>query len=130
MTSYLKGLRDLTLLFLATMIMVQETGKGLRASRRITSTNFGDKLRTFLFDPEKIECSEIEEGSDGRPYTQMVYTVIEPAADPKEEKLLITSSTRLVIKLARWIFEKRKYLLEIQKTGTGFSTDWEVDRAD
>jgi hypothetical protein len=112
------------------MIMVQETGKGLRASRRITSTNFGDKLRTFLFDPEKIECSEIEEGSDGRPYTQMVYTVIEPAADPKEEKLLITSSTRLVIKLARWIFEKRKYLLEIQKTGTGFSTDWEVDRAD
>jgi hypothetical protein len=101
-----------------------------KKSRRITSTNFGDKLRTFLFDPEKIECSEIEEGSDGKPYTQMVYTVIEPAVDPKEEKLLVTSSTRLVTKLARWIFEKRKYLLEIQKTGTGFSTDWEVDRAD
>jgi hypothetical protein len=46
----------------------------------------------------------------------MVYVVIEPAVDPKEEKLS-TSSTRLVTKLARWIFEKRRYLLEIQKTG-------------
>jgi hypothetical protein len=60
----------------------------------------------------------------------MVYTVIEPIVDPKEEKLLSTSSTRLVTKLARWIFEKGRYLLEIQKTGTGFSTNWEVDRAD
>jgi hypothetical protein len=101
-----------------------------RKSRYITSTNFGDKSRTFLFDPEKVESSEIEEGSDGKPYTKMVYTVIEPAIDPKEEKLLSTSSTRLVTKLARWIFEKRRYLLEIQKTGTGFSTNWEVDRAD
>jgi hypothetical protein len=101
-----------------------------KKSRYITSTNFGDKARTFLFNPDKIESSEIEEGSDGKPYTKMVYTVIEPAVDPKEEKLLSTSSTRLVTKLARWIFEKGKYLLEIQKTGTGFSTNWEVDRAD
>jgi hypothetical protein len=101
-----------------------------KKSRRITSTNFGDKRRTFLFNPEKIEFSEIEEGSDGKQYTQMVYTVIEPAVHPTEEIPLVTSSTRLVTKLARWIFEKRRYLLEIQKTGTGFSTDWEVDRAD
>jgi hypothetical protein len=101
-----------------------------KKSRYITSTNFGDKPRTFLFNADKIESSEIEEGSDGKPYTKMVYTVIEPAVDPKEEKLLSTSSTRLVTKLARWIFEKRRYLLEIQKTGTGFSTNWEVDRAD
>jgi hypothetical protein len=101
-----------------------------KKSRYITSTNFGDKVRTFLFNADKIESSEIEEGSDGKPYTKMVYTVIEPAVDPKEEKLLSTSSTRLVTKLARWIFEKRRYLLEIQKTGTGFSTNWEVDRAD
>jgi hypothetical protein len=101
-----------------------------KKSRYITSTNFGDKPRTFLFNAEKIESSEIEEGSDGKSYTKMVYTVIEPAVDPKEEKLLSTSSTRLVTKLARWIFEKHRYLLEIQKTGTGFSTDWEVDRAD
>jgi len=60
----------------------------------------------------------------------MVYAVIEPAADTKEEKLLSTSSTRLVTKLARWMFEKHRYMIEIQKTGTGFSTDWEVDRAD
>ena len=101
-----------------------------KKNRYITSTNFGDKPRTFLFNTEKIESSEIEEGTDGKPYTKMVYTVIEPAVDPTEEKLLSTSSTRLVTKLARWIFEKRKYLLEIQKTGTGFSTNWEVDRAD
>lgn len=101
-----------------------------KKSRYITSTNFGDKARTFLFNAEKIESSEIEEGTDGKPYTKMVYAVIEPAVDPKEEKLLSTSSTRLVTKLARWIFEKRRYLLEVQKTGTGFSTDWEVDRAD
>lgn len=101
-----------------------------KKSRYITSTNFGDKARTFLFNPDKIESSEIEEWSDGKPYTKMVYAVIEPAVDPKEEKLLSTSSTRLVTKLARWIFEKGRYLLEIQKTGTGFSTNWEVDRAD
>jgi hypothetical protein len=101
-----------------------------RKSRYITSTNFGDKPRTFLFNAEKIESTEIEEGSDGKSYTKMVYAVIEPAVDPKEEKLLSTSSTRLVTKLARWIFEKHRYLLEIQKTGTGFSTNWEVDRAD
>src|SRR5215212_2308010 len=101
-----------------------------KKSRYITSTNFGDKARTFLFNADKIESSEIEEGSDGKPYTKMVYTIIEPAVDPKEEKLLSTSSTRLVTKLARWIFEKRRYLLEVQKTGTGFSTNWEVDRAD
>jgi hypothetical protein len=101
-----------------------------KKSRYITSTNFGEKPRTFLFNVDKIESSEIEEGSDGKPYTKMVYTVIEPAVDPKEEKLLSTSSTRLVTKLARWIFEKHRYLLEIQKTGTGFSTNWEVDRAD
>ncbi|HEY7082656.1 MAG TPA: hypothetical protein VH500_23445 [Nitrososphaeraceae archaeon] len=101
-----------------------------KKSRYITSTNFGDKARTFLFNPDKIEFSEIEEGSDGKSYTKMVYTVIEPIVDPKEEKLLSTSSTRLVTKLARWIFEKGRYLLEIQKTGTGFSTNWEVDRAD
>jgi hypothetical protein len=101
-----------------------------KKSRYITSTNFGDKRRTFLFNAEKIESSEIEGGSDGKPYTKMVYAVIEPAVDPKEEKLLSTSSTRLVTKLTRWIFEKRRYLLEIRKTGTGFSTDWEVDRAD
>jgi cell division protein FtsI/penicillin-binding protein 2 len=101
-----------------------------KKSRYITSTNFGDKARTFLFNPDKIESSEIDEGSDGKPYTKIVYTVIEPAIDPKEEKLLSTSSTRLVTKLARWIFEKGRYLLEIQKTGTGFSTNWEVDRAD
>jgi hypothetical protein len=101
-----------------------------KKSRYITSTNFGDKPRTFLFNAEKIESTEIEEGTDGKAYTKMVYAVIEPAVDAKEEKLLSTSSTRLVTKLARWIFEKRRYLLEIQKTGTGFSTDWEVDRAD
>lgn len=101
-----------------------------KKNRYITSTNFGDKPRTFLFNPEKIESSEIEEGTDGKPYTKMVYTVIEPSIDPKDEKLLSTSSTRLVTKLARWIFEKGKYLLEIQKSGTGFSTNWEVDRAD
>lgn len=101
-----------------------------KKNRYITSTNFGDKPRTFLFNADKVECSEIEEGTDGKPYSKMVYTIIEPAVDPKEEKLLSTSSTRLVTKLARWIFEKRKYLLEIQKTGTGFSTNWEVDRAD
>jgi hypothetical protein len=101
-----------------------------KKSRYITSTNFGDKPRTFLFNADKIESSEIEEGSDGKSYTKMVYTVTEPAVDSKEEKLLSTSSTRLVTKLARWIFEKRRYLLEIQKTGTGFSTNWEVDRAD
>jgi hypothetical protein len=101
-----------------------------KKSRYITSTNFGDKPRTFLFNAEKIESSEIEEGSDGKSYTKMVYTVVEPSVDPKEEKLLSTSSTRLVTKLARWIFEKHRYLLEIQKTGTGYSTDWEVDRAD
>ena len=101
-----------------------------KKSRYITSTNFGDKARTFVFNADKIESSEIEEGSDGKPYTKMVYTIIEPAVDPKEEKLLSTSSTRLVTKLARWIFEKRRYLLEVQKTGTGFSTNWEVDRAD
>jgi hypothetical protein len=101
-----------------------------KKSRYITSTNFGDKPRTFLFNAEKIESTEIEEGSDGKSYTKMVYAVVEPAVDPKEEKLLSTSSTRLVTKLARWIFEKRRYLLEIRKTGTGFSTDWEVDRAD
>jgi hypothetical protein len=101
-----------------------------KKSRYITSTNFGDKARTFLFNADKIESSEIEEGSDGKPYSKMVYTVIEPAVDPKEEKLLSISSTRLVTKLARWIFEKRRYLLEIQKTGTGFGTNWEVDRAD
>jgi len=101
-----------------------------KKSKYITSTNFGDRTRTFLFNPDKMEPSEIEGGSDGKPYTKMVYTVIEPAVDPKEEKLLSTSSTRLVTKLARWIFEKHKYLLEIQKIGTGFSTNWEVDRAD
>jgi len=101
-----------------------------KKNRYITSTNFGDKPRTFLFNAEKIESSEIEDGTDGKSYTKMVYTVIEPAVDPKEEKLLSTSSTRLVTKLARWIFEKHRYLLEIQKTGTGFSTNWEVDRAD
>jgi hypothetical protein len=101
-----------------------------KKSRYITSTNFGDKPRTFVFNAEKIESTEIEEGSDGKPYTKMVYAVIEPSVDPNEVKLLSTSSTRLVTKLARWIFEKRRYLLEIQKTGTGFSTDWEVDRAD
>jgi hypothetical protein len=101
-----------------------------KKSKYITSTNFGDKARIFLFNPDKIESSEIDEGSDGKPYTKMVYTIIEPAVDPNEEKLLSTSSTRLVTKLARWIFEKGKYLLEIQKTGTGFSTNWEVDRAD
>jgi hypothetical protein len=100
-----------------------------KKSRRITSTNFGDKPRTFLFDPEKIEFSEVE-GSDGKLYQQMVYTVIEPATDPVQEVPLVTSSTRLVTKIARWIFEKRRYLLEIRKIGTGFSTDWEVDRAD
>jgi hypothetical protein len=101
-----------------------------KKNRYITSTNFGDKPRTFLFNAEKIESTDIEGGSDGKPYTKMVYAVVEPAVDPKEEKLLSTSSTRLVTKLARWIFEKRRYLLEIRKTGTGFSTDWEVDRAD
>lgn len=101
-----------------------------KKGRYITSTNFGNKPRTFLFNPEKIESSEIEGGTDGKPYMKMVYTVIEPSIDSKEEKLLSTSSTRLVTKLARWIFEKGKYLLEIQKTGTGFSTNWEVDRAD
>jgi hypothetical protein len=101
-----------------------------KKSRYITSTNFGDKPRTFLFNAEKIESTDIEGGSDGKPYTKMVYAVVEPAVDPKEEKLLSTSSTRLVTKLARWIFEKGRYLLEIRKTGTGFSTDWEVDRAD
>jgi len=101
-----------------------------KKSRYITSTNFGNKARIFRFNPDKIEYSEIEGGSDGRPYTKMVYTVTEPAVDQNEEKLLSTSSTRLVTKLARWIFEKGKYLLEIQKTGTGFSTNWEVNRAD
>ena len=101
-----------------------------KKSRYITSTNFGDKPRTFLFNAEKIESTEIEDGSDGKSYTKMVYAVVEPSVDPKEEKLLSTSSTRLVTKLARWIFEKHRYLLEIQKTGTGYSTDWEVDRAD
>jgi hypothetical protein len=101
-----------------------------KKSRYITSTNFGDKARTFLFNPDKIESSEIEEGTDGKSYAKMVYTIIEPMVDPKEEKLLSTSSTRLVTKLGKWIFEKGRYLLEIQKTGTGFSTNWEVDRAD
>ena len=101
-----------------------------KKSRYITSTNFGEKPRTFLFNAEKVESNEIDGGADGKPYTKMVYAVVEPAVDPKEEKLLSTSSTRLVTKLARWIFEKRKYLLEIRKTGTGYSTDWEVDRAD
>lgn len=101
-----------------------------KKSRYITSTNFGDRPRTLLFNAEKIESSEIDEGTDGKPYTKMVYTVIEPSVDPKEEKILSTSSTRLVTKLARWIFEKRRYLLEIRKTGTGYGTDWEVDRAD
>jgi hypothetical protein len=100
-----------------------------KKSRRITSTNFGDRPRTFLFNPEKIEFSEII-GSDGKTYPQVVYTVIEPTVDSAQEVPLVTSSIRLVTKLARWIFEKRKYLLEIQKTGTGYSTDWEVDRAD
>jgi hypothetical protein len=101
-----------------------------KKSRYITSTNFGDKPRTFLFNAEKIESTDIEGGADGKPYTKMVYAVVEPSVDQKEEKLLSTSSTRLVTKLARWIFEKRRYLLEIRKTGTGYSTDWEVDGAD
>ena len=33
-----------------------------KKSRYITSTNFGDKARTFLFNPDKIESSEIDRG--------------------------------------------------------------------
>jgi hypothetical protein len=107
--------------------------KELRAKKSIyINSEYFIEKKLLQFYPEKIDSENEQEHTDKNTGQLTVnvapqYTVTEPKGEePEKEKFWRVTSVKASKLIDMFLFEERKTLLWVQKTGSGFSTIYNI----